>query len=55
MLKSKEFAKTGLFFHNPYPKGFNGDTWDAKHMGSFLRKSHYSNWKGDSVYISRMS
>lgn len=55
MLKSQEFAKTALFFHNPYPRGSNGDTWDAKHMGSFLRRSHYSNWKGDSANISRMS
>ena len=55
LLKSKEFAKTGLFFHNPYPRGFNGGTWDAKHMTSFLSRSNYSNWRGDSPNISRMS
>ena len=54
-MKSKECAKTALFFSNPYPRGFNGNSWDAKHMTSFLRKSNYSNWKGDSMNITRTS
>lgn len=55
MLKSKEFGKTALFFVNNNPRSFTGDTWDAKHMSQFLRKSNYSNWRGNSSHISRNS
>ena len=55
MVKSKQFAKTALFFNNEYPRGLNGDTWDAKHLTSFLSRSNYSNWKGNQANSSRMS
>lgn len=55
LTQSKELAKTGQFFQNQYPKAFNGGTWDAKHMTSFLSRSNYSNWRGNSPNISRMS
>lgn len=55
MVKSKEFAKTALFFNNKYPRGFNGDTWDAKHLTSFLSRSNYSNWRGNQPNISHIT
>ena len=46
-------AKTARTAHHQ-PMGFNGDTWDARHMSSFLSQSHYSNWRGEQKNISRV-
>lgn len=48
-------AKTARFFSVEPARGFNGDTWDAKHMSNFLSRSNYSNWRGEQRNISNLS
>ena len=51
----EEMAQTVRVGSNERPMGFTGDTWDARHMTSFLSQSNYSNWRGEQANISRLS
>jgi hypothetical protein len=53
--RGKSLSKIARFFAKRPVDSTHGNSWDARHLTSFLSQSHYSNWHGNQKNISQLS